>query len=176
MRHTATLLASTARLAAVPAFANTHSGNRLFICTTPQQSDLTAATAAALQWIEIKSVGSVGETGVSTNLLTYNTWDTTVTQKAKGITDAGSPVIEVARIPTDPGQIALRNAAKTNVNYAFKMMANDQPTANGTPTTIYNRGLVTGPRRSNGRNEDFDLEMFTLGLNQVEIVVDPTGA
>ena len=32
------------------------------------------------------------------------------------------------------------------------------------------RGLVTGPKRPNGRNEDFNLEVYTLGLTQYEII------
>jgi hypothetical protein len=80
----------------------------------------------------------------------------------------------LARIPTDPGQDILRDAAATNFNYAFKIERNDKPSLDGTPTIIYNRGLVTGPKRPLGRNEDFDLEVFTLGLNQREVVVDPT--
>jgi len=65
----------------------------------------------------------------------------------------------------------LRVAAKTNGNFAFKIVRNDAPSG-GTPTIIYNRGLVTGPRRPMGRNEDFDLEIFTLALQQEEIIDD----
>lgn len=163
-------------VAAFPAaFFNTNAGSKLFMCTTAQEAELDEDDMAGLVWVQIKGVGSHGETGSSTNILTYDTWDTKVVQKAKGMTDAGSPEIELARIPTDPGQIALRAAAKTNLNYAFKVERNDKPSAaaGATPTIIYNRGLVTGPRRPNGRNEDFDLEVFSLGLNQEEIVVDP---
>lgn len=156
------------------AFANTNAGGKLYICTTPQPDDLDAEDFAALTWVQIKGVGSHGETGISTNILSYDTWDTDVIQKAKGMTDGGSPEIELARIPSDPGQIALTAAALTNFNYAFKVERNDKPNATGTPTIRYNRGLVTGPRQPNGRNEDFDLEIFTLGLNQRQITVNAT--
>ncbi len=158
------------------AFVNTMAGRKLYICATAQQADLDAAAMAGLTWVQIKGVGSHGETGETTNILNYDTWDTDVTQKGKGITDAGSPEIELARIPTDPGQMILRQAAKTNLNYAFKIEGNDKPDADpdSTPTIRYNRGLVVGPRTPNGRNEDFDLEIYTLGLNQRQITVDPT--
>src|SRR5690606_27926337 len=91
----------------------------------------------------------------------------------KGISNAGDPPIEVARNPTDLGQIALRAAAATKFNYAFKIEDNDAPSSSYTNSIYYNRGVVTGPTRPNGRNEDFILEVFTLGLNQREIVVDP---
>lgn len=155
------------------AFANTNAGSKLYVCATAQQADLDRAGYEALTFVEVKSVGNHGETGSNTNILTYNTWDTDVAQKGKGVTDAGSPEIELARVPTDPGQRILRAAADTPLNYAFKIVRNDPAIVGGTGTVIYNRGLVTGPRRPNGQNEDFDLEIFTLGLNQKEIVVDP---
>lgn len=168
-------------IAAFPAaFANTNAGSTLWIAVATadggevplaEDSDLLIAGYEGLYWTQVKGVGNHGETGSTTNILNYDTWDTTVTQKAKGITNAGDPEIELARIPTDPGQIALRAAALLNNNFAFKIVRNDAPQG-GTPTILYNRGLVTGPKRPNGRNEDFDLEMFTLGLNQKEIVDD----
>ena len=170
----AQLLASA--VAAFPAaFFNTNAGSKLYVCATAQQADLDAAGFAALTWVQVKGVGNHGETGSSTNILTYDTWDTDVVQKAKGMTDAGSPEIELARIPDDAGQEILHTAALTNLNYAFKIERNDKPNADvdSKPTIVYNRGLVTGPRTPNGRNEDFDLEVFSLGLNQRQIVVDP---
>lgn len=166
------------------AFANTNADKSVWIAATvadgpiplAQQSDLSQVQYEALLWTQIKGVGNHGEAGTSTNIVTYDTWDTKVTQKGKGISDAGSPTLELARLPTDPGQIAIRAAAKTNLNYAFKIVGNDKPDTDpgSTPTIIYNRGLVTGPSRPLGRNEDFDLEVFTFGFNQLEIVVDPT--
>lgn len=170
------LLASVAAVAALfhpVAFVNANAGSKVYICATAQQFDLDQPGYEALTWVEIKAIGNHGEAGSITNILNYDTWDTTVIQKAKGMTDGGSPEIEVARIPTDPGQMLLRIAADTNLNYAFKMVRNDPAFAGGTGTVLYNRGLVTGPRRPFGRNEDFDLEIFTLALNQKEIVVNP---
>lgn len=158
-------------------YFNTNAGSTLYVCATDQPDDLDASEYAALTWVQVTGVGSHGEAGTSTNILTYDTWDTEVAQKAKGISDAGSPDIEVARDPDDAGQVILRTAANTNLNYAFKIERNDNPDpspGDGTPTIIYNRGLVTGPRRPFGRNEDFDLEIFSLALQQKEIVVAPT--
>lgn len=170
------LFASVAFVAQPQAFFNTNAGGKLFICATPQSVDLIQSDYEALTWVEVKGVGSIGESGKSTNILTYDTWGTTAMQKAKGIIDAGSPDIELARIPADPGQIILRAAAVTSFNYAFKLQHNDAASVASIPTVIYNRGLVSGPKRPNGRNESFDLEVFTLALNQVEVIVDPTSA
>jgi hypothetical protein len=82
--------------------------------------------------------------------------------------------LEVARIATDAGQILLRTAGAVgnNNNYAFKIQRADG-VGGGSGTIQYNRGLVGGPTRPNGANEDFDLEVFTIALQQEEIVVAP---
>jgi len=168
---TAALLGSA--LSTFRPFEGTNAGSKLYICAAPQPDALDLAGFEALAYIEVVSVGSVGEMGVQTNILTYPTWGDDVVRKQKGMSNAGDPPIEVARIPNDPGQIAMRNAAKTKLNYAFKIVRDDATTVGGVGTTIYNRGLVTGPTRPMGTNEDFDLEVFTLGLQQLEIIVDP---
>lgn len=167
--------ALAARFSAAAAFANTNAGAKLYVCSTAQPTDLTASTFAALTWVLVGGVGNFGETGTSTNILTYDTWDTGFVQKAKGTSNAGDPEIEVARDPADAGQDILRTIADTNLQYAFKIERTDKPNSNvgSKPTTVYNRGIITGPRTPNGRNEDFDLEIFTLGLNQKQVVVDP---
>lgn len=159
--------------ASVLAFANSNAACKLYVCATPQNSDLDQADFEALTWVEVGAVGSRGETGKSTNILTYDTWNTRVIQKAKGITDAGSPELELARIPTDPGQLILRagGAVGNNNNYAFKEERSDGANG-GAGSVFYNRGMITGPKRPGGRNEDFDLEVFTLALQQEEIVVN----
>lgn len=173
------LLSSVAMLAALSVatfavpYANANAGSKIYICTTPQASDLNQAAYEALSWIEIKGIGELGETGTSTNILTYDTWDTDVADKAKGISDAGSPTLEVARIPTDPGQIALKAAAATNLKYAIKVVRNDPAVVGGVGTVRYNRGIIAGPTNPNGRNEDFDLEVYTFGLVQKQLEVNP---
>jgi len=148
-----------------------HKGAKFFIATVAQSTDLADAAAyAALTWTQVNGVGEHGETGLDTNILSYDGWDTSVRQKSKGTSDAGDPTVEVARDASDAGQDALRAAAATESYYAFKIELNDSGVTN--PTTFFNRGLVTGPKHGHGRNEDFDLEVFTLGLVQAEIVLD----
>lgn len=156
--------------------AQTNKGRKVYICETPQPSDLNQAQYEALTWVQVGNVGSVGQTGPDTNIVSYDELSTEVTQKQKGITNAGDPEIECARNPTDPGQIILRTIGGPTDKrfYALKIEDNDAPDGNSTNTIYYNRGLVTGPKRPNGRNEDFILETYTFGLVQVEIVVAPT--
>jgi len=159
-------------------FFNTNAQKKFYVCATPQPTKLDQSGFEALTWVLVAGVGSHGETGSSTNILTYDTWDDDVVQKAKGMTDAGSPTVEVARDPDDPGQVIMRSIADTNLNYAFKIEGNDAPNdlTGSSPTIRYNRGLISGPTQPNGRNEDFDLEVFTLGLQQKQITVDPVDA
>jgi hypothetical protein len=162
----------------------TNSGAKLYIgvdsvtnLAKPQSTDLDALGFEALTWLEVKNVGNFGETGSNTNIVNFDTLDTKVTRKSKGITDAGNPELQVARIPTDPGQVQMRAAAATRLNYAFKFEQDDAVSAgssSGNGTTFYNRGIVTGPRHPNGGNEDFVIEIFQIGCNQEEIVVEPT--
>jgi hypothetical protein len=152
--------------------ANSNASSKIYVCATAQDSTLAQVDYEALTWVEVGGVGSRGEMGKSTNILSYDTWGDAVVLKAKGMTDAGSVDLEVARDYDDAGQVILRTASSVNQNYAFKELRNDGIDGND-GTIIYNRGLVTGPRRPGGRNEDFDLEIFTLAFQQLEIVVDP---
>lgn len=156
--------------------ALTQAGAKFYIAVdvggdaAPQDTDLDQAGYEALTWLEVKGVGNVGQTGTDTNVVSYDELATEVTQKGKGISNAGDPDVECRRIGSDPGQVEMRAATATKSSYAFKYELDDSAGVNG--TTFFNRGLVMGPTRPNGGNEDFDLEVFTLGLNQKEIVVE----
>ena len=162
--------------------ANTNKGRKFYISTTaadgatPEAQALTLNQAAyeALDWTQVKNIGAIGEMGTSENIVNYDELETDVIQKSKGLANAGDPTIEVARNPNDNGQIAMRAAALTKLNYAFKMEDPDVPSGGTTPTIYYNTGMVTGPSRPNGRAEDFIIEVFTLALNRRELVVAPT--
>lgn len=152
--------------------AYTHSSDALFISTTPQNDDLTDHASdgfPSLTYVQVRGIGSLGEVGLNTNIVNYDTWDMDVISKAKGLTDAGSADVEMLRIADDPGQIAMRaaGASSNKNNYAFQQTLQDG-------TVRYFRGLVTGPRHPGGRNEDFDLNVFTIGLNQPPMDILPT--
>ena len=153
--------------------ATTNKGRKFYVCATPKPDDLSQAEYEALTWVQVGHVGKIGESGTSENVLSYDELDTSVTQKQKGISNAGDPDIEVSRKPTDAGQIIMRASALTKYFYATKVLNNDKPSSDYTDSIFYNRGLIMGPKRPNGGVEDFDLEIFTLGLTQREIVVDP---
>ncbi len=146
--------------------AKTNAGSKLSICVTPQNEDLTETEFKALAYIQVKKVGSIGERGISTNIVNYDTLDTLVSMKGKGITNAGDPQVEMAEDLTDPGQVAMRAAGAPDVPdaYAFKIEHTDG-------SIEFLRGLVAGPNKPGGRNEDFRLNTYTIALNQQPIDV-----
>lgn len=154
--------------------AETLKGRKIYICATPQPNDLDRAGFEALTYIQIKGVGSIGQTGTNDNIVSYDEMDSDVLPKSKGISNAGDPPIELSRKATDNGQIAFRNAGLTKEAYAFKITDGDA-TEDFTPTTYYLRAIVGGPTKPNGRQENFDLETYVLGCIQRELQIDPEG-
>lgn len=141
-----------------------HAGDSFAISSTAQNGDLDLAGFAGLTYVPVSPVGSLGEYGISTNVLTYDTWNTLVAQKAKGISNAGDPQLEVARLDSDAGQQALNTAGAPDYYdaHAYKIVKQDGH-------IDYLRGLVAGPNTPSGRNEDFDLSVYTLMLLQVPV-------
>lgn len=152
--------------------ANTNKNRKVYICATAQVPGLIQSDYEGFTWVEVQHVGNVGESGSKDNIVNYDELATDVLQKNKGITNAGDPMIECARVPTDAGQIVLRACGRTLNYFAMKITDDDAPVGYN-PTTYYNLGLIVGPVRPNGRNESFNLEQFTMGCIQREIVVDP---
>lgn len=153
---------------------NTNSGRTFELCVTPQPDDLDEAAFTALTYVPVAAVGSLGETGNNQNILSYDSWNTRVIQKQKGMINAGDPELECANNPADAGQIAMKAAAATKFIYAMRVVGDDKLTPGGTNSVRFHRGIIAGPRRPNGRNEDFDLIIFNLGMVQEEIEVSPT--
>lgn len=148
----------------------THSNVQFFVSTNAQDSDLTLQQFGQLSWTEVTPVGSLPERGIDTNMLTYDTVNTLVAKKAKGITDAGTGTLECARNPSDLGQILMSQIGAPNYfkSHAFKLIKQDG-------TVEYGRGLVAGPSYPGGRNEDFDIANFTIAYQQA-LVEDLAGA
>lgn len=149
-------------------------GRKFYVSTDPVVKGISESALEALTYTEVKFVGNFGQTGTEENILTYNTMDTEVADKQKGIANAGDPTLEVAYDANDPGQQLMRAHANTRLTYAFKSELDDAPPG-GTPTTFYNVGLVAGPAMPNGGPEDFVVEVYTLPLVQKQIIVPATG-
>ncbi|HUH57441.1 MAG TPA: hypothetical protein VL020_02875 [Pseudomonadales bacterium] len=153
----------------------TNMGRKFFVSETPQPNDMTLTEFEVItDWVEVTKVGEVSESGVNTNILSYPTMDTEFTNKGKGISDAGDQTITCRYVADDPGQILMSELAKTNMDYAFKTVWNDQLTAGGAGTTKYDRGIIVGPVVSGGGPEDFHTLTWTCGFQQRYVEVPAT--
>ncbi len=152
----------------------TKKGSKVYVCEDPQNTDLTSSTYAALTWVLVGKVGNIGDLGATSNINVYNTLDEAVSQKQKGVANAGDPQIEVADVADDAGQVILRGFGDplNQNNCAIKIERNDAPPGK-TNTIFYSRGVVSGPLYPGGGSDDFDLARYTIGLNQLPIRVDP---
>lgn len=142
----------------------TLAGATVSISTTAVTLPLNAAAFAALTFAPIGSVGNLGDYGSAPNIVNYDTLDTEVRSKAKGVEDAGELSIEVARIFDDPGQIAIRAAALTKFYYAVKVEYADAPSEDWSNTIMYAAGPVTGPQLLGGGTDDFVRESYTVAF------------
>lgn len=147
--------------------------SKFYICATAQNDDLLQAAYEALTWVEVGNIVTMPEFGITDNMVTQDYINTDVSQRQKGFRSASETEIVVGRDYEDTGQDALRTAAATRYNYAFKLESSDAPDASTTNTIRYSRGLIGGPNFAGGGGEDFDNETFQIGLNQAPIVVDP---
>jgi hypothetical protein len=152
----------------------TKKGSKVYVCSTAQNSDLILSAFAALSWVQVGKVGNIGDFGADSAMNSYNTLDEPVTQKQKGTANAGDPQIEVASIATDAGQVILRMFGDplNQDNMAIKIERNDGG-AGFTNTIFYSRGVVSGPLYPGGGSDDFELERYTVGLNQLPLRVNP---
>ncbi|MCG8447864.1 MAG: hypothetical protein MI753_19360 [Hyphomicrobiales bacterium] len=130
------------------------------ISTTAQNSDLNQAGFEGLSYTKINSTGSAGDWSATDNIINYNTLDDDVSQKQKGVKNAGDPQIECAYISDDAGQLAMVAAAAAVDAYAFKLTLSSGD-------IWYARGIVGGGGLGGGGGrEDFVVRQFTIGLVQ----------
>jgi hypothetical protein len=144
----------------------TNFGGQFFFATTASNDDLTLSEFEGLSYTEIPNLITADPTGVTQNIVSDSTWDRPVVCKGKGEADAGSPNIEFQDAPSAGMDLLEAAAVYSNLNnYATKFLWADA-------SEEYNRGLVTGPQRTKGGNEDFKHVIFTLGLQQPPEVVE----
>lgn len=138
------------------------------ISTTAANDDLVLSGFAGLTYTAVPNLGSLGDSGVSQNVVSFSTWDRNVIAKGKGEADAGSPTAEFLDVVSAGMTLMLAAADVDDANsYAFKVAWPDG-------SVEYNRGIITGPTRLKGGNEDFKRLSFTLGFNQTPVIVDAT--
>lgn len=92
-------------------------GSTISICMTGKPASYTAAGYAALTWIEVGEVDSIGETGAESALNSRTRLKDGAVKKSKGARNYGALPLTLAMVPGDLGQQALRNAEMSQTDY-----------------------------------------------------------
>lgn len=141
----------------------TSEGSTVFIGPVTSATDQSAL--AALTYVEIGSVESIGEFGPQANDSSFIPLKGPSVQHLKGAVDNGMLPIVYAHDPLDAGQLALAAAAATKFEYAVKIVLSDGADSNDTDTTFYARGPVFGNRTNIGGANDVRKRTSNIGLN-----------
>ena len=99
--------------------AFTSAGSSISIGNPP--GAVTLAGLQAVSYTEIAEVTDIGEFGKSYNLVTHNPLSTRQTIKRKGSFNNGTIALQMARVPTDPGQTLLATAVDSDASYSYKV-------------------------------------------------------
>lgn len=84
-----------------------------------------AAGFAALTWVVIGEVSDLGEFGRQYNLVTFNTLGNRRTVKRKGSYNDGTIAAQMARTPSDAGQVILTGAINSDASKSIKIVLQD---------------------------------------------------
>lgn len=155
---------------------STSNGSKFYISgtgSTPstQTSVATASAYAALTWIEVQPVESIGQFGDTANTVTFAALGDARMRKRKGVRDAGDIVLSVAHDPLDVGQKALITADATEFTYAFKVLLADGADANDTDSVFYFRGLVSGVPIEPGGSDNIVKRSITILIDSAIVAV-----
>lgn len=115
-------------------------------------------------FVQVKEVEDLGEFGDTFEEVTFLSIEDGRTRKLKGTADAGTIELIVGRDPLDPGQSALRIAAKSDHAYNFRVVLNDSPGPGGSPTEFFFRAMVASSKNQLGGANDIAKQAFTLSI------------
>lgn len=129
-------------------------------------------------WTEVEEVESFGAFGDTSQVATFAAMKDKRVRKLKTTRDAGTMSVVVGRDALDDGQIALEAAEKTDFNYAFKIVYNDAPDEESSPSTEYFGGMVMTRATNLGSVQDVTKRNFDIAINTAIIAdaTDPTGS
>jgi len=152
----------------------TANGSQIFIGPAVTKTTNTASQFAALSYLEVGLVETLGEYGDESSASTFNPLGSGRVLKGKGSRDAGILPLTVGYDATDEGQQALIAAEATNNNFAFKIVLPNRPNPTGTDEIHYFRGLVMSKRKNVGSSDNVVRNTFNIGINSEIIEVAPT--
>lgn len=138
----------------------------------------SAADAITDTYTRVTSITDIGDFGDAAEVVKVLTIDAGRVAKLKGARDAGSWEFSVTREMADAGQIALRAAAATDLEFNIKIEGPDKPSENvgSKPTTQYLRGLVEEKHKFGDGNAVLS-QTFMVELTAAPVTIAPvTGA
>lgn len=147
-------------------------GAKVYIGPTTAAANSTAY--AALSYVEIGTVESIGEFGDSAATITFTALSDARVRKRKGSRDSGDLSISCANDPLDAGQIAAIAAQLTDFTYAFKIVLQDGADANDTDSTFYFHGLVSSARLNVGSANEIIKRVFAVLIDTAVFEVPST--
>jgi hypothetical protein len=152
----------------------TATGTKLSIAPSVAAEPANAAAYAALSWVEVGFMETIGEYGDESASIDFAVLGDGRVRKAKGARNAGALSVTVAHIPDDAGQQDLEDAEATYNNYPFKVELPNKLTSGGTNEFQYFIGLVMSKRLNVGGNDNVVRRTFNIGVNSKITTVVPT--
>ena len=132
-------------------------------------SDYTSDTFTAIGEVE-----DFGQFGPTFNEVTGTAVGDRLVQKFKGSQNNGSVALVCFTDNRDPGQLALKAAIGSDLDFNFHIKRNDKPTAAGKPTEYYFRAKVMSASNNAGNVDNLGRTTFTLGINSQILEVPPS--
>lgn len=153
----------------------TGEGTKVYYCTTVNPTVTTTSQYAALSWVELTGVESIGEFGDQAQAVTFNLLAEGRTRKVKGPRDAGDIAVTCAHDPLSSSQNAMVGFEKTPFNYAFKVLTADGADANDTDSVFYFKGKVMSAKLAAGETTAERRRVFGLAIDSeiVEVASTP---
>lgn len=141
-------------------------GSKIYIggVLAPKLTDFVAGDYAGQTWVEVDGWETMGSLGDNAELITTSLINRGRDTKQKGTFNAGSYEAQFAIVQGDAGQAALKAAAGSRLNYAFRVVY-----VSG--ETEYFVAIVMGAARTGGGANDVMMMAATLEVNSNIVTV-----
>lgn len=143
----------------------TSAGSKVYYCATVNPTAATTSAYAALTWVELTGVESVGAFGDTSQAVTFDLLAEGRTRKLKGSRDAGNMAINCVRDPLSASQAAMVGFEATAFSYAFKVLLADGADANDTDSAFYCTGKVMDAPVNVGGPNDPTRRTFNVAID-----------
>lgn len=154
-------------------------GQRFYIGSDPvdlPDDDLDAGDFSGVTWIEVKNWIQAGVTGDGAALITTPLIDRGRDLKQKGTKNSGQSQNNFGVARLDPGQIKMKTAAGSDLNYPFRIVGNDEPAVGSAPTPSERLfyGLVMTAQEAGGGANTVQALNTTVEINTNIVEVAPS--